>query len=82
MGQPGLGGSAVLQRRLVGVFGLCARRTQLPGVKVFLSCLRSSSKPFEEKQGEVALPAQTRASTVACFFSIELIIQRISHFFP
>jgi len=55
-----------------GAFGIGACAAPLPGV-VFLSGLRSWSKPFEEKQGEAALPAQTKASTVACFFSVELI---------
>lgn len=55
-----------------GAFGTHTCTTQLPGIEVFLSYSWSGSKPFEE-QGEAALPAQTKASTVACFFSRELI---------
>lgn len=67
------GGSTVPPRRLAGAFGTGACVTRLPGVKVLLSCLRSGSRLLEEKQGEAAPPAQTRASTVACFFTVELI---------
>lgn len=67
------GGSTVLPRRLAGAFGTGTCVTRLPGVKVFLSCLQSWPRLLEEKQGEAAPPAQTRASTVACFFTVELI---------
>lgn len=71
--QQGLGGSTALQRWLACASGTNAHMTWLPVSKCFWAVYGVRSKPFEGKQGEAALPAQTRAITVAWFFSIDLI---------